>query len=54
MKVPSKKPKMTARHMKNRVEFCKIYLEWLFEEVRKVMFTDEFTFYVSEPTNGKV
>ena len=45
---------MTPRHLKNRVEFCKIYSQWPIEEIRKVMFTDEATFYVSDGNNKMV
>ena len=43
-----RKPLMTARHLKNRIAFCKLHLEWPLEEIRKVMFTDEATFYISD------
>ena len=49
-----KKPLLTKRHRKKRTEFCKLCCQWPLEEMRKILFTDESTFYVSDPSGKKV
>ncbi|XP_068225449.1 uncharacterized protein [Palaemon carinicauda] len=44
-----KKPLVTEKQRKARVVFCKKVKVWPIEGLRKVLFTDEATFYTSDP-----
>ncbi|XP_064092988.1 uncharacterized protein LOC135205778 [Macrobrachium nipponense] len=49
-----KKPLITEKQRKARVVFCKKVREWPLERVRKILFTDKATFYISDPAGQKV
>ena len=44
--VKIKKQFLSIKHRKARVEWCKQYLHWTKQDWRKVIFSDESTFYV--------
>jgi len=49
--VKIKKPWLTAKHKKARVEWCKQHQHWTVYDWRKVIFSDESTFYVLKRKN---
>ena len=49
-----RKPLITATQKKNCVAFAKKYASWDLEKWRKVMWTDESTFFTSDPSGTKV
>ena len=49
--VKIKKPFLTMKHRKARVEWCKQHLHWTKQDWRKVIFSDESTFYVLKRKN---
>ncbi|CAF4073853.1 unnamed protein product [Rotaria sp. Silwood2] len=49
--VKIKKPWLTVKHKKDRVKWCKQYQHWTIHDWRKVIFSDESTFYVLKRKN---
>lgn len=49
-----KKPIVTLKHRKNRVAFCKKYLQWDEEKWQRVLWSDEAVFSVTGNRGGKV
>jgi len=41
---PARKPKLSAKNIKDRIAFCKKYQAWTSEQWERVMFSDESTF----------
>ena len=58
---PCKKPLLSKKNIKDRLNFCKKYKHWSKEDWRRVMFSDESTFlqfgvfqkYVRRPVNSR-
>ena len=49
-----RKPLLNKRQKKNRLDFAKKYKDWGLDQWRKVLWTDESTFYVGERPGKKV
>ena len=49
-----RKPHLTPSQIKKRISFCKKYLEWDLNDWKKVLWTDEATFFVSGSTDTRV
>lgn len=49
--VKIKKPFLSLKHRKARVEWCQQHLHWTIQDWRKVIFSDESTFYVLKRKN---
>ena len=56
---PARKPRLTAKNIKDRLRFCRMYRHWTSDNWMKVLFSDESTFsqfrsyvrHVRRPTN---
>lgn len=41
---PARKPRLTAKNIKDRLRFCRVYRQWTSDNWMKVLFSDESTF----------
>jgi hypothetical protein len=53
--MPRKKPAISEKNRKSRLEWAKTYKNWMSKQWRKVLFLDESTFtQFQQGSNGKV